>query len=123
MVQGDFASYVFAAAKGQLNPDLIHFKEGWSICLISASAGYPATSRSGDLITGLDQVPQTAQVFHCGTRKNPNGHYETNGGRVLAVVAQAPTREAARDAAYTATHPITFPGLQRRTDIATLHFD
>ena len=123
MVQGDFASYVFAAAKGQLNPDLIHFKEGWSICLISASAGYPATSRSGDLITGLDQVPQTAQVFHCGTRKNPEGHYETNGGRVLAVVAQAPTREAARDAAYAATHPITFPGLQRRTDIATLHFD
>ena len=122
MVQGDFASYVFAAAKGQLNPDLIHFKEGWSICLISASAGYPATSRSGDLITGLDQVPQTAQVFHCGTRKNPEGHYETNGGRVLAVVAQAPTREAARDAAYAATPPITVPGLPRRTDIATLHF-
>lgn len=123
MVQGDFASYVFAAAKGELNPELIHFKDGWSICLITASAGYPATSRSGDLISGLDQVPETAQVFHCGTRKNADGQFETNGGRVLAVVAQAPTREAARDAAYAATHPITFPGQQRRTDIATLHFD
>jgi phosphoribosylamine--glycine ligase len=123
MVQGDFASYVFAAAKGELNPDLIHFKEGWSICLISASAGYPATSRSGDVISGLDHVPSSAQVFHCGTRRNAEGHYETHGGRVLAIVAQGSTREEARDAAYSAAKPVTFAGLQRRSDIATLHFE
>lgn len=123
MVQGDFVSYVFAAAKGELKPELIHFKEGWSVCLISASAGYPTTSRSGDGIAGLDQVPDSAQVFHCGTRLNADGQFETNGGRVLAVVAQGDTRQAARDAAYAATNPITFSDLQRRNDIATLHFD
>jgi phosphoribosylamine---glycine ligase len=123
MVQGDFASYVFAAAKGELNPDLIHFKEGWSICLITASAGYPATSRNGDLISGLEQVPPNAQVFHCGTRRNAEGQYETNGGRVLAIVAQGDTRQEARSAAYAAAQPVTFAGHQRRSDIATLHFD
>lgn len=123
MVLGDFAGYVFAAAKGELKPDLIHFKEGWSVCLISASAGYPVSSRSGDVIAGLDEVPESARVFHCGTRRNAEGHFETNGGRVLAVVAQGDSREAARDAAYAATKSITFSGLQRRSDIASLHFD
>ena len=123
MVQGDFASYVFAAAKGELKPDLIHFKDGWSICLITASAGYPATSRNGDLISGLEQVPPNAQVFHCGTRRNAEGQYETNGGRVLAIVAQGVTRQEARSAAYAAAQPVTFAGHQRRSDIATLHFD
>lgn len=123
MVQGDFASYVFAAANGELKPELIHFKEGWSICLITASAGYPATARTGDVISGLDQVPVSAQVFHCGTRRNSTGHYETNGGRVLAIVAQGTTRQEARAAAYAAAAPVTFAGQQRRTDIATLHFE
>jgi len=123
MVQGDFAGYVFAAAQGELKPELIHFKEGWSICLISASAGYPVSSRSGDVISGLDQVPDSARVFHCGTCLNAAGQFETNGGRVLAVVAQGSTRQEARDAAYAATAPVTFSGLQRRSDIATLHFD
>ena len=122
MVQGDFAAYVFAAAQGALDPTLIHFKDGWSVCLISASAGYPASSRSGDVVSGLDTVPASAQVFHCGTRRNADGQFETNGGRVLAIVAQGATREAARDAAYAASQPVTFAGLQRRSDIATLHF-
>jgi phosphoribosylamine-glycine ligase len=30
------------------------FDDGWSVCVILASAGYPESSRSGDLITGLE---------------------------------------------------------------------
>lgn len=123
MVEGDFAGYVFAAAKGELKPELLQFKEGWSVCLISASAGYPASSRAGDVIAGLEQVPAGAQVFHCGTRRNAAGDFETNGGRVLAVVAQGATRQEARAAAYAAAAPVRFDGMQRRGDIATLHFE
>ncbi len=122
MVQGDFASYCFTAAKGQLDPALIHFKDGWSVCVILASAGYPATSRSGDVISGLDAIT-TGTVFHCGTRKNAEGQFETNGGRVLAVVAQGETRTAAREAAYANAERISFDGRQRRTDIAQMHFE
>lgn len=122
MVRGDFANYVFEAAKGSLKPELIQFAEGWSICLISASAGYPVTSRNGDVISGLETV-SNARVYHCGTRKNADGQFETNGGRVLAIVAQGTTRQEARDKAYTESKKVTFDGLQRRSDIATLHFD
>ncbi len=122
MVSGDFAEYCFAAAKGQLTPDLISFKEGWSVCVILASAGYPASSRSGDVISGLEAV-SGAKVFHCGTRKNAAGAYETNGGRVLAVVSQGTTRTGAREKAYAGAASIRFDGQQSRTDIAKMHFE
>ena len=122
LVSGDFATYCFEGAKGNLRPELIQFAGGWSICLILASAGYPTTSRSGDVISGLDQV-SGVRVYHCGTKRNADGNFATNGGRVLAVVAQAPTREAARETVYTQAAKIDFPGAQRRSDIAKLHFE
>lgn len=122
MVRGDFANYVFQAAKGSLKPELLTFAEGWSICVISASAGYPASSRNGDVISGLGKV-DGARVYHCGTKKNEAGQFVTNGGRVLAVVANAATRAEARAKAYAETDKINFEGVQRRSDIGQMHFD
>lgn len=122
MLRGDFANYAFEAAKGHLKPELIEFAPGWSICLISASAGYPASSHSGDVISGLADV-DGARVYHCGTKRNAAGQFETNGGRVLAVVAQGKTRVEARDKAYTESAKVTFDGMQRRSDIGTMHFE
>jgi phosphoribosylamine---glycine ligase len=122
MVRGDFANYVFSAAKGMLKPELLHFAEGWSICVISASAGYPASSHSGDAIQGLDQV-KAARVYHCGTKQNSAGHFETNGGRVLAIAAQAATRSEARARAYSESAKVSFDGMQRRSDIGQMHFE
>ncbi len=122
MLRGDFASYAFEAAKGNLQPDLIQFAPGWSICLISASAGYPASSHSGDVISGLEAM-SGARVYHCGTKQNASGQFETNGGRVFAVVAQGATRVEAREKAYAESAKITFDGLQRRSDIGKMHFE
>ena len=122
MVRGDFAWYLRSAANGELKPQVIHFAEGWSICVILASAGYPASSRSGDKISGLSEV-NGARVFHCGTKKNSSGVFETNGGRVLAVVAQGSSRDEARGKAYAGAEKVTFDGLQRRSDIAKMHFE
>lgn len=121
MVRGDFAKYLFEAAKGNLRPDLISFSEGWSICLVSASAGYPATSRSGDVISGLEEV-SGARVFHAGTRRNAAGRYETAGGRVLVVTASGATRAEAVAKVYAESDKIDFPGRQRRSDIGTRNF-
>ncbi|MES2594247.1 MAG: phosphoribosylamine--glycine ligase [Verrucomicrobiota bacterium] len=122
MVRGDFANYVFQAAKGSLMPELLTFAEGWSICVISASAGYPASSRNGDVISGLGKV-EGARVYHCGTKKNEAGQFTTNGGRVLAVVANAATRAEARAKAYAETDKINFEGMQLRSDIGQMHFE
>jgi len=120
MLEGDLASYCFTAANGALKPELISFKPGWSVCVIMASAGYPTTSRSGDVIFGLEQVSGSC-VYHCGTRKNAEGEFETAGGRVLAVVSQATTRAAAREASYANVAKIRFDGQQSRGDIAQMH--
>lgn len=117
LVSGDLAQYCLEGAQGRLRPELITFDRGWSVCVILASAGYPATSRRGDGITGLADVSES-RIFHCGTRRNAQGDFETNGGRVLAVVAQAPTKAEARSKAYASVGKINFPGAQRRTDIA-----
>ncbi|MEM7600474.1 MAG: phosphoribosylglycinamide synthetase C domain-containing protein, partial [Verrucomicrobiota bacterium] len=121
LINGDFASYVFEGAKGNLQPDLIQFSDGWSICLVSASAGYPASLRSGDVISGLSDV-SGGRVFHAGTKLNASGEFETAGGRVLVVVARGDSREAAVKSVYAESDKISFDGMQRRTDIGTRNF-
>lgn len=121
MIEGDFAQYVMEGAKGQLRPEMIDFAEGWSICLVSASAGYPESSRSGDVISGLEDV-ENARIFHAGTRRNAEGQFETAGGRVLVVVARGETREDAVRRVYSESDKVTFDGMQRRQDIGTRNF-
>jgi phosphoribosylamine--glycine ligase len=122
LVSGDLAEFCLAGAKGELRNDAVTFSDGWSVCVILASAGYPETSRNGDRISGLEQV-SAARVYHSGTHQTADGHWETQGGRVLAVVAGAATRQDAVAQAHAAADLIDFPGLQRRRDIGILNFD
>jgi phosphoribosylamine--glycine ligase len=121
LVRGDLAGFCLAGAKGELRPDLIEFSDDWGVCVILASAGYPESSRSGDAISGLGETGN-ARVYHSGTRRAADGGWETNGGRVLAVVATGETLENAVTAAHQAADSLSFAGLQRRRDIGILHF-
>ena len=121
MITGDFAEYVYQGAQGNLNPDLIDFNDGWSICLVSASHGYPASSRSGDTISGIDQL-EDSRIYHAGTQLDSDGKYETAGGRVYAVVAHGETRAKAVKSVYAESEKVSFDGMQRRTDIGTRNF-
>ena len=122
LIDGDFAGYLLKAASGVLDATYFSFQDRWSVCLVFASAGYPASSRSGDVISGLDQVPENVRVYHAGTRLGESGAYETNGGRVLAVVAQGDQREDAVESVYAAGQSVAFDGAQNRGDIGRLHF-
>ncbi len=118
LLRGDLAQFCLAGARGEFRPELIDFSEGWSVCCILASAGYPASSHSGDVITGLTDC--RARVFHCGTKK-VGDTWQTAGGRVLAVTATGKTLKEARNAAHAEAAKVDFPGCQRRGDIAYLH--
>ena len=120
LVKGDLASYCLKGAKGQLDSSLIEFDAGWSVCVVMASAGYPESSHSGDVISGLDRV---GRVYHAGTRKNADGLWETAGGRVLAAVAGGADRETAVVTAHAEADRIAFDGSQRRRDIGIMHFE
>ncbi len=121
LVEGDLAAFCLAGANGELREELIHFSEGWSVCVILASAGYPETWRNGDVISGIEAASE-ARVYHSGTKRTADGGWETNGGRVLAVVSGAATREQAVTRAHAAADCITFDGLQRRRDIGIFNF-
>jgi phosphoribosylamine--glycine ligase len=88
-----------------------------AVCVVLAARGYPASSSSGDVIEGLDDVPTGVEVFHAGTAER-DGEIVTAGGRVLGVTALGEDRAAARSAAYAAAEMISFSGAQLRRDIA-----
>ena len=120
LISGDLAEFCLEGAKGNLKPELLAFSEGWSVCCILASAGYPDSSRSDDVINGLDLV-SNARVYHAGTKKI-GGNWATNGGRVLAIVAEGESLQAAVEKAHAEAAKVTFDGSQRRADIGRLHF-
>ncbi len=89
-----------------------------SVAIVLASRDYPAAASAGDPIAGLEAAAATgALVFHAGTRRAATGGWETDGGRVLAVVGRGVDLPRARSAAEAAAGAITFPGVRRRHDI------
>jgi phosphoribosylamine--glycine ligase len=93
------------------------FSEQWAVTVVLASGGYPAGSSKGDLISGLDRVPEGIEVTHAGTARTEAG-VVTAGGRVLNLTALGATPAEARERAYEAAELVEFEGKQMRTDIA-----
>jgi phosphoribosylamine--glycine ligase len=89
-----------------------------AVTVVLASRGYPASSSSGDVITGLDCVPEGVEVTHAGTAMR-DGALVTAGGRVLNVTALGDDIRNARDRAYAAADVIAFEGRRLRHDIAS----
>ncbi|MBV8194494.1 MAG: phosphoribosylamine--glycine ligase, partial [Candidatus Dormibacteraeota bacterium] len=81
------------------------------------SAGYPGTPRTGDVISGLDDVDDSTLVFQAGTQREPDGTMRTSGGRVLCIVAIAGSPQAATASAYENLGRVHFDGMQYRSDI------
>jgi phosphoribosylamine--glycine ligase len=107
-----------AATPAGLRGATLEWDERWAVTLVLASAGYPASSSSGDVIAGLERVPAEIEVTHAGTARDADGAIVTAGGRVLNVTGLGDGPAAARDAAYAAADLITFEGRQLRRDIA-----
>jgi len=89
-----------------------------AVTVVLASAGYPESSSSGDVIGGLQAVGPEVFVTHAGTARTPEGDFVTAGGRVLSVTALGADARAGREAAYAAAEMIEFSGRQMRRDIA-----
>jgi phosphoribosylamine--glycine ligase len=89
-----------------------------AVTVVLASAGYPESSSSGDVIAGLASVGPDVFVTHAGTARSAGGEIVTAGGRVLSVTGLGADMAAARAAAYAAADMIAFTGRQLRHDIA-----
>jgi phosphoribosylamine--glycine ligase len=109
-----FADALRACAAGEPIPE-IELYEHAAVTVVAASAGYPGEYEKGKPIA-IEPTEESVHIFHAGTKLN-NGQLESNGGRVLAVTATAPTQQEARTKAYEALKRIHFDGMQARSDI------
>jgi phosphoribosylamine--glycine ligase len=117
-LETDLLDLLEACVDGTLPKCELRFR-GVAVCVVMASAGYPAFSLKGKAIRGLEEaggLPHT-RIFHAGTAQDGD-KIVTAGGRVLGVTASGDTLPEARDRAYLAVSKIQFDGAQFRRDIA-----
>ena len=121
LLESSLAEQLWGAATGTLHDvPPPRFRDGAAVSVVLASAGYPAGSSLGDVITGCETLAEhpAVHVIHAGTARDDAGRLVTAGGRVLAVTAVGEDLGAARAAAYEGVDAISFDGAQHRTDIA-----
>ncbi|MEU6524907.1 phosphoribosylamine--glycine ligase [Streptomyces sp. NPDC046924] len=116
------AGLLMAAATGNLaDLEPLRWSDDAAVTVVVASHNYPGPPRTGDPITGLDEVAAQdaphAYVLHAGT-KRVGDETVSAGGRVLSVTATGADLTEARDRAYRAVSRIRLDGSQYRTDIA-----
>jgi phosphoribosylamine--glycine ligase len=118
-LRSDLLGLLLAATEpGGLAGVQLEWSPEWAVTVVLASAGYPASSHSGDEIAGLDLVPDGIEVTHAGTAPGREGTILTAGGRVLNVTGFGDDAESARESAYAGARMISFDGMQLRRDIA-----
>jgi len=120
---GDPEAQVVLPLLGSMSEMLEGAASGFSrtvaVGVVLAAHGYPGEVRSGDVIHGLDDVVRDCrevQIFFAGVKQKGND-LVTSGGRVLTVMATAPSYQIAIARAYEAASKIHFDGMQYRKDI------
>ncbi|GAA5865437.1 hypothetical protein JCM3774_005636 [Rhodotorula dairenensis] len=113
----DLAELMLACIERRLDCVKFEMKKQAAVTVVLAAKGYPGSYPKGDAIT-FDPLPENVWVFHAGTKATPEGQILTNGGRVLAVTAVAPTLKEAQALAYKGVDCVHFEGKTFRRDIA-----
>ena len=118
LLETPLAGLLDAVASGTLasHPPLA-WRDAYALTVVLAAADYPASPRTGDVITG-DLLDDAAKVLHAGTSRTDSGDLVSAGGRVLNIVGVGATLEEARDDAYATIAQITLDGSFYRRDIA-----
>ncbi|MHB0871177.1 MAG: phosphoribosylamine--glycine ligase [Chloroflexota bacterium] len=139
LLKTDLAEVAMAVVESRLDQLKIEWDPAFCCGVVLASQGYPGSYPTGLAIDGLDGVEEGVLVFHAGTRTGPDPRRVdplsplkrellvdpppgravlTAGGRVLTVVACAPTMAQARERVYRNVERIHFQGCHFRRDIA-----
>lgn len=121
LLKSDLAEALLACAENRLSEIELEWHDGYAVCVVLVSDGYPGRYNTGFPITGIQEAEKTpgVVVFHAGTDQDLHGHV-TAGGRVLNVTATGNTLEEARTRAYEAVDCIHFEGKRYRDDIGLI---
>jgi phosphoribosylamine--glycine ligase len=115
----DLAELLAQAAAGRIESEPT-FSDDATVTVVCAAEGYPASPRSGDVISGIDaaRAIQGVSVYCAGVGAGADGALVTAGGRVLNVCGRGPTLAEARARAYEGVAQIRWDGMYHRRDIA-----
>ena len=117
-LKSDLLEICWAVANGTLADAEVDWSTDACVGVVMASGGYPDDYQTDFEIAGLNSMEQGVLVFHAGTKRGDDGEVLTAGGRVLTVVATAPTLLEARAKAYRNVQHIHFTRAHYRRDIA-----
>jgi phosphoribosylamine---glycine ligase len=115
-LKSDLLEVLLHATDGTLDQVKLQWDRRVALGVVVAAAGYPASPRQGDAITGLPADADDAMVFHAGTTLQ-DGQLRSHGGRVLCVTALGDSTRLAQQRAYDTLAGIAFDGMQFRRDI------
>jgi len=118
----DFVELALKTAEGRLEElPTLEFAPEVALTVVLASDGYPGAYMKGRRISGLEEAANVpgVRLHHAGTKRE-NGHWVTNGGRVLGVTALGASLEEARHRAYQAAGRIEWEGLHYRRDVGVV---
>ena len=109
---------VFGAVARNEQPEA-EWTEEATLGIVLASKGYPGDYAKGFAIRGTERVE--SKIYHMGTAQK-DGELVTAGGRVMIVVASAPTLQEAQAKARKEISKIECDNLFHRTDIGNKAF-
>ena len=116
-LESDLLDLLDAAIDGKLDGAHAQWNPQPALGVVMVAKPYPETPITGDVITGLGNVPASAKVFHAGTAQDAAGNVVSAGGRVLCVCALGDTVHAAQRAAYAGVAAIHWANEFHRNDI------
>jgi phosphoribosylamine--glycine ligase len=124
-LETDLLALLWAAARGELGAVALRVRPEMAICVVIAASGYPGSYRQGDpiVLPPPAELPPATTVLHAGTGRDRAGRLVTKGGRVLGVVALAPTLRAAAERAYAVCERIQCTSKYYRRDIGARQID
>jgi phosphoribosylamine--glycine ligase len=116
LIENDLGQMFLNLAKGKL--ETLRYKNLFSSCVILAAEGYPENAVKGSPISGdITYSTPSSYFIHAGTKKEANGQWVTNGGRVLGAVGLGSSLNEAIKNSYELTEKVKWNSMQFRKDI------
>ena len=114
LLESDLLTIMQATTNGTLADTEVKFADKHACCVITASAGYPASYGKGYPITMTEEADVHTYVAGAALK---DGVLVTSGGRVTGTTAVADTLENAIKEAYRLADGVKFENAYRRSDI------
>jgi phosphoribosylamine---glycine ligase len=115
------ADVISACLDGTLGDLQLQYESNYFVDVVKTAEGYPARPKTGETIRQIVPFAPDTLLFYSGVQlaAGSNTDFLTAGGRVLNVVAHAPTLSEAIAKAYTEVAKIDFSGSHFRRDIGS----